>query len=736
MKRCFFHLLLFFYCQGIQAQLLIPFLGQNGKYGFADEQGQVIHAPVFDDVVEPFAENTIAVDCHKNREPVRLFRSGLVVPNPRLQMGRVLTVLNVGFNNILIDSFDHLVAMRVGTTFRIIDLRAEGKTVETFQEDYLNLPRWAKTPGFSLSNGSDFRFQHGLLKVFRSDGRVNFVDKNLREILSKDVAAGFVADEQHLVVAESDGRFGVVDRSGKVLIAPVFKNLEPSGLAGLFIGNKSQGSVIENKACGLVRTDGAIVLDTVYSDIEKVDGAELLLVRKGRKTGLYDLKGHLIEPIEAEYIYNQNFGFLISKWPNGEGMNLINRHGKRLFAQNAAEITPIKLANSLFFKVKSQGWTTILDTAMMVLARDSVENLDLIDTNPFLFMVRKNVSQSRLVSIQDAAGKIIVENKFDGLWSPQGWPDGLRFTYLNNLKGISDRHFNQILPPIFEEIALEEGRLDTFIWAKKKGEALYVPYDKKGKRRSDIDNAPAPRQESAQRVIGKMQSIPGGGNMATMFDGAQIRWPDSLDGQRPWATFRSSSAGALVIGFDPKTITAVLDHRFRNLLPPGFGVPENSADEQVLERFQQFGLLVIKKLPEVKPIAQPTPKPSPKPAEPIKNEPESVIADTPPPELVFSEEFSPSSRSSINTPATGAACGVIDWQGKWILEPKIGVEFLVLSPFLIAEFPAGARSSSHTLYEKGLRLHRVQQDEKGYLETNWLGRDRFSVHEGNTMRIG
>ncbi|MBL7825967.1 MAG: hypothetical protein JNJ57_05005, partial [Saprospiraceae bacterium] len=46
------------------------------------------------------------------------------------------------------------------------------------------------------------------------------------------------------------------------------------------------------------------------------------------------------------------------------------------------------------------------------------------------------------------------------------------------------------------------------------------------------------------------------------------------------------------------------------------------------------------------------------------------------------------------------------------------------------------RSSSHTLYEKGLRLHRVQQDEKGYLETNWLGRDRFSVHEGNTMRIG
>lgn len=736
MKCCYILLFFVLTSQVLSAQNLIPFLGKNGKYGFADESGKIIIAPEFEGHIEPFFEKTLAIDCKKNGETVRLFRSGLVVPNPRLMMSRILPVLNFDENDVRIDSIGHLAAVRVEQKMRIIHLREDGKMVESYLPDFLNLPKWAKLRESSDGSGLEFRFHHGLARLFRADGRVNFADENFREILPKDVAAGVVADAQHLIFAESEGRFGVADRKGKTVVAPVFRSLEPSGKTGFFIANKHRDGFIGEKwSCGLVRSDGKIVLDTVYSDIEKVAGADLLIVRKEGKTGLFDFEGREIVPIEAETGYSQGFGFSIFKWPNGGGANLFDRRGKRLLEKNATEVTPAKFSNKLFFKVKTGGWTSVLDTSMTVLARDSVENLDLVEADPPLFLVRENGSQSPWVSIRDAAGRTLVEGKFDHVWSA-GWPDGLRFIYLNNLKGIADRRFNEILPPVFEEIVLEEGRRDTFIWAKKQGDALFMAFDKRGIRRADIDDAPEPRRESAFGVIAKMQALPGGGNMATMFDGTQIKWPDSLKNQRVWATFRSQTGGAVAVGFDPKRITTVLDHRFRNLLPAGFGVPERTANETVLERFQQFGLLVVQKLPDVKPVAPPAPRPKPKPVERAAGAPEVVASDTPAQEYPISEGRGMGMPAQKTEPMPGAACGVLDLEGNWLLEPKAGVEYLVLSPFLVAEFPVGARSSSHEFFEKGLRLHRVQQTEKGFFEANWLGRDRFSREEGNNMKIG
>lgn len=740
LKKQFFTAAIVLVFAAAEAQTLLPFLDQNGKYGFADETGKMVIAPEFEGHIEPFFEKTLAIDCRKNGETVRLFRSGFVVPNPHLMMSRVLPVLNFDENDVRMDSIGHLVAVRVEQKMRIIHLREGGKMVESYLPDYLNLPKWAKLRESSDGSGFDFRLHHGLARLFRADGRVNFVDENLREILPKDVAAGMVADAKHLIFAESEGRFGISNRSGKTVVAPVFRSLEPSGKTGFFIANKQRdGSIGEKWSCGLVRANGKIVLDTVYSDIEKVDGADLLIVRNVGKTGLFDFEGREIVPVEAENGYKQGFGFSIFKWPKGGGANLFDRHGKRLLEKNAAEVTPVKFSNKLFFKVKTGGRTSVLDTSMTVLARDSVENLDMVEADPPLFMVRKNGSQSRLVSIRDAAGRTLVDGKFDHVWTPSGWPDGLRFVYLDKMKGIADRRFNEILPPVFEEIALEEGRRDTFIWAKKQGDALFSAFDKRGNRRADIDDAPEPRRESAFGVIAKMQALPGGGHMATMFDGTQIKWPDSLKNQRVWAGFRSQTGGAVVVGFEPKRITTVLDHRFRNLLPVGFGVPEYSADETVLERFNQFGLLVVKKLPDVKPVAPPAPRPKPKPAKPIERvvgAPEVVISDAPEEYPISSEGRGMGRPAQETEPMPGAACGVLDLDGNWILEPKTGVEYLVLSPFLVAEFPAGAQSSSYQFFENGLRLHRVQQTEKGFFEANWLGRDRFSRDEGNNMKIG
>ncbi|MBL7807737.1 MAG: WG repeat-containing protein, partial [Saprospiraceae bacterium] len=122
MKNHLTGLFLALFCQTISAQTLLPFLSQNGKYGFADEAGKIVFAPEFEGQVEPFWPNTMAINCKKNGQTIRLFRSGLQLPNPHLMMGRVLPVLNHNENNVRLDSFGHMAAVRVEQKIQIIDL--------------------------------------------------------------------------------------------------------------------------------------------------------------------------------------------------------------------------------------------------------------------------------------------------------------------------------------------------------------------------------------------------------------------------------------------------------------------------------------------------------------------------------------------------------------------------------------------------------------------------------------
>lgn len=744
MNRFFIILLLFTLAsQDILAQTLIPFLSKNGKFGLADERGKIVIEPQFDDNIEPFFPKTLSIDCKKNGEMVRVFPNGLVIPNPRLIMHRTIPVHNYGRNNDMIDSITHLLAFQVGQKWQIIDLKAGGKMVETYQEDYLSLPEWAKINTHILTGGSEFRFRYGAMRIFHADGSVNFLDENLREILPKYAAAAAIVDANYFIFAESKDHFGVANRNGKTVVAPVFRSLESCDKTGFFIANKPRdGSNGRKGSCGLVNADGKIVLDTVFSDIEQVSGTDLLIVKNMGKSGVFDFDGREIIPIEAEYAYKQNFGFTIIRWPNKEGMNLIDRHGKRLLEKNVAEVSIIPFPEKLFFKVKSGGWTSILDTSMTVLARDSVENLDLLEVDPLLFLVRKHSSTSsseyssdRTVMIRNGAGKIWAEGKFDAVSNIKNLPDDLRMVYLNRLKGVVNSNWAEILPPVFEEIMAEYLREDTLIWVKKKGDILFSAFDKRGKKRTDITDAPEPNRESALRVIAQIQSVSTGGKMATLFDGSQIKWPDSLQNQRVLASFRSKTGGAVVVGFTSKRMTTVLDHRFSNILPTGYGIPEYTASELVLDRFTQYGLLVVKKIRDEKPIKPSAAQPKSEPIEPAREAPNVKELDSPV-EYLMGQGVGAGNPTRKTEPIFDETYGVIDWEGNWVLQPKINVEYLVLSPFLVGEFPIGAKSSSHEFFEKGLRLHRVQQTEKGVFEANWLALDRFSIKDRNNMKIG
>jgi hypothetical protein len=112
LKNVLFAFAAVFFFQKTTAQTLLPFLAKNGKYGFADEAGKMVIAPEFEGRVEPFLEKTLSIDCKKNGESVRLFRSGLSIPNPRLELHIPRLVVDFDSHDRSLDTIAHLVAIQ------------------------------------------------------------------------------------------------------------------------------------------------------------------------------------------------------------------------------------------------------------------------------------------------------------------------------------------------------------------------------------------------------------------------------------------------------------------------------------------------------------------------------------------------------------------------------------------------------------------------------------------------
>lgn len=119
------------------AQTLLPFLGTNGKYGFADESGKIIFVPEFEGNMEAFGPDDLYKDLQKNGEGIRLFRSGMVVPNPRLVLGHPRRCVDIDSRTGRADTLTDLIFCQLNNRFLFIDLKM-GKTVEIFNESYLN----------------------------------------------------------------------------------------------------------------------------------------------------------------------------------------------------------------------------------------------------------------------------------------------------------------------------------------------------------------------------------------------------------------------------------------------------------------------------------------------------------------------------------------------------------------------------------------------------------------------
>lgn len=739
MKRCHLFILFILAGQGILAQTLIPYLGKNSKYSFADQSGKIIIAPEFEGHIEAFGPNDLYKDLKKNGEGVRLLRNGVLLPNPRLMLGRPLPCVDVDSQSGRTDTLANLVVCQQNDRFIFVDLTT-GKTVETFNEIYLNNQPDRQNGGESSGfNGLVFLFSDGLARIFRPSGAVNFMDKKLNFLLARDVAAGWILDGQHIAVADTNGRFGALDRSRREVLPKKFQRIETAGRTGVFIVNNNRYEPTPNSNVGLLREGGKAVLDTVFDRIKPVPGGRFVVAQKGYQFGVYALDGREIVAPKARNIenFNRHTRTLAITWETDRRANILDATGKMRFPADVQSVRGLTITGSDFphYIVADGSKRMVLDTALNLVLEVEAAELSLASSVPELLFFAKNLGGSSLLRRD---GSVLFSGDFDGVFLERFLTEvGLLRLKKGERQGLASFDGRMVFPFDFEEFRMETQARDTVLWARPAGSKLFYQYDLAGNKRSEYGRVQASSRSDSPISTG--QTMSDGRKKMTLFNGLEVFLPDSLKDCRVlayWWDMRDRAVVAFGKDKDPAA-RAVFNDKFEPVLPPGFVAPRELLGENLFPRIGEYGLIVVKKRLPAPPL-----RVSPKPTAPPKNdnpvrpdkEPEVVVMDV----VVEAPRENARSAEEISVGfEKNGPCGLIDASGNWLLEPVSGVDLLPLSPFVVAEIPAGERNANHSFMEKGIRLHVVAGPLKGrVIEANWLGQDGFSQENGYTMKVG
>lgn len=526
------------------AQLLIPYLGADGRYGLADEQRTLVVGADLERV-PPMLPNMLAVNARRQGQQVRVFRNGTVVPNPD-GTGLVQHVVNYGADDRVLDTLRHLVAAVSVQEVKVMDLYRPSSlpAVTSVNTDRIVPPTFG-LPIFMWTNRvPGFHFRMGAARIHKALDKVNFVDTQLRELLPTDYAAGLVADSAFFIIAEGEGRVGVADRRGNVRVPCHWPHLQPAGRTGYFVA-RAHGSRHPSypHSVGLIDADGRMVIDTAYYAITPVPGGQMLIVRTHEYWGLMDYAGRtILAATESRSITALPNGWALVNF--GGRCNFINHRGERALPQDANSIHDASATAFPHYIVRGNRNTWVLDGSLLPLFHDSLVVINDVYTHPLRVWVRQTDGTHLL---KNAEHTVLAAGTFDQILPAVHTPQGYLLIQKDTLQGVIGPYGEKILPTRFSTITFQPFKGDTLLWARLPGSDLYAAHDQRGQRVADIPESDIP-------LWGKAVTRP----------------------------------------FSPAELAAIL--------PAGFVKPERIAGEPTQRAWDATGLIVVQQLLDV-PVA-------------------------------------------------------------------------------------------------------------------------------------
>ena len=189
-------------------------------------------------------------------------------------------------------------------------------------------------------------------KVINKDNKELYTEYNIISPLENSDNSGNLWYEEDVFMVQKDGKYGLIDIDGKVILEPEYEEIYT--LKGL----KNSILIKKDGKFGLVNAKGAVIINPEYSSIEKFDDDYrhgYITVDSNQKYGLVSYAGSKI--LENNYekidqIYGENY-FSIQE---GGKQKIINSKGEKVLESGFDKITQINSDGLVFVKDNKYGF--------------------------------------------------------------------------------------------------------------------------------------------------------------------------------------------------------------------------------------------------------------------------------------------------------------------------------------------------------------------------------------------
>ncbi len=736
MKKIYIIALLFLVLGKTTAQNLIPFLGKNGQYGYANERGEIQIQPNFTGFLDFWPPKTLGMNTNQNNQPVFLLRNGMTIAG---QFRAVPVVNYESKKGKTGDTLGDLLMLQNNKKWVFINQKT--RQIREYSSGQIREnPRWFSVGG-SNYHSLECRFEYGFCRIFRENGAVNFIGTDLKEVFPTDFLAAAVGGPDVFVVGDASQKMGIIDRVGKMRSPMVWPRLELAGREGYFLVNNAEyfSSASEKpERAGVLDSNGKLVIDTIYQRI-KPAGKDYLIVHNKKGVGMVDYAGNWIFPLEyrqIDYVYDDLF---IVK-PNSGRANVVNLKREKQFKNDYDEITtmPYRVENKPFFNVKDGHLLGIADSTFQVFFSDTLTSIAFASNQKywpkinqqFRILEGHNSYNNNRFGIRDKTGRRILPGIFHHIDVLPFVGGDLYLVKKDSLYGVFDTEGKVVFPMNFTDIRPEEARRewkDTIVWAKPVGSKMYSAFDKTGKKLPYPDNF---KPTNYRKDLVQLELASGKPPVLVLSDGSRVAKPDAQEIYRMRQV--ATAEGGFLYKKDGDRY-AVLDAFLKNVVPEGFVVPVTDFMET---RLEWTGLLPVFQLPadfvaaENREKARVEAVNKPKPPIVQNNQNEAVKEAYP------GVEEAPGQTASRNDlPKTFEACGVINARGEWVVPPQKGAVMVPLSHFLVQELSPADRGNND-LRREPYTIYRVNSTDKTPILVNAVRFPYFKEENNFTMLFG
>ncbi|MCB9333573.1 MAG: WG repeat-containing protein [Lewinellaceae bacterium] len=494
------------FCTCLQAQSIIPLLGLNNRYGFADSLGNILVQPQF--------------------------RDGWLPDNQGI-------------------------AWALDTAQQFNMVRKDGRIVSTGLSQTSGMP-----------SPPHLQFQHGLCVIHTAPGRFNILHERRGLLFDRDFAGCTILNPEYIVLENESGQMALADSSGSIRTGFNFIKISPTPREGYFYATQSDPSDPHSSwEWILMDGNGNSVLDSVFKN-PTVAGSTWIIAEKNDEYGLIDWNQREILPFtfwslefirDSLFLAEKSYPLTDQKTVNGRTENvrytIIDMHNREYLPKSMGRLwfnsrgLPYFEA-SFEFDLKNK-W--IMDSSFQIIHRDSFNTID--QSYDGRFRVSWNGADGDVSrhGILDYTGRQIVPTEFRLIMELQQ-----RSGYLvekDGLWGFYAYSGQQVLPAKFAQIRHEVTDSTNLLWVNPhRDKVLFTAYDLNGKQ------LPMPDQNRPNPSIGKRT-----GDMHEILENGSRKFilPDGTKAEAPqdkWVHYKiySSPHGSLLIALSDSRIASCM----------------------------------------------------------------------------------------------------------------------------------------------------------------------------------